>query len=193
MDVPFLDGVTWEPQRRHNSLLDQVVKYLWASNCFTGSSLGGFDLSWGMVCITHISHNTLTGIANFWPTRLKRMESKTARKCSYCSEPILCPRLCGTLSSSYSLLDPFCYDYQLTWYMTVSIYIDVNMQYTQSNTSTQTVNISSLRRSADGPPTFRRRSADLPHWWPRLLSRTFWSAGTASPTSAANLAFTYLF
>ena len=49
MDVSFIDGVTWEPQRRHNSLLDQVVKYLWASNCFTGSSLGGFDLSWGMV------------------------------------------------------------------------------------------------------------------------------------------------
>ena len=41
---------------------------------------------------------------------------------------------------------------------TVSIYIDVNMQYTQSNTSTQTVNISSLRRSADVPLTVRRRS-----------------------------------
>ena len=69
MDVPFIDGVTWEPQRRHNSLLDQVVKYLWASNCFTGSSLGGFDLSWGMVCITHLKllYNTLTEIANFWP------------------------------------------------------------------------------------------------------------------------------
>ena len=67
MDVPFIDGVTWEPQRRHNSLLDQVVKYLWASNCFTGSSLGGFDLSWGMVCITHLKllYNTLTEIANF--------------------------------------------------------------------------------------------------------------------------------
>ena len=37
------------------------------------------------------------------------------------------------------------------------------MQYTQSNTSTQAVNISSLRRSANGPPTIRRRSADLPH------------------------------
>ena len=33
------------------------------------------------------------------------------------------------------------------------------MQYTQSNTSTQTVNISSLRRSDDGTPTFCRRSA----------------------------------
>ena len=65
MDVPFIDGVTWEPLRRHNSLLDQVVKYLWASNCFTGSSLGGFDLSWGMVCIMHLLYNTLTGIANF--------------------------------------------------------------------------------------------------------------------------------
>ena len=37
------------------------------------------------------------------------------------------------------------------------------MQYIQSNTSTQAVNISSLRRSADGTPTIRRRSADLPH------------------------------
>ena len=36
------------------------------------------------------------------------------------------------------------------------------MQYIQSNTSTQAVNISSLRRSADGTPTIRRRSADLP-------------------------------
>ena len=33
------------------------------------------------------------------------------------------------------------------------------MQYIQSNTSTQTVNISSLRRSADVPITVRRRSA----------------------------------
>ena len=33
------------------------------------------------------------------------------------------------------------------------------MQYIQSNTSTQTVYISSLRRSADVPITVRRRSA----------------------------------
>ena len=33
------------------------------------------------------------------------------------------------------------------------------MQYIQSNTSTPTVNISSLRRSADVPITVRRRSA----------------------------------
>ena len=36
------------------------------------------------------------------------------------------------------------------------------MQYTQSNTSTQPVNISSLRRSADVLPTVRRRSAAVP-------------------------------
>ena len=42
------------------------------------------------------------------------------------------------------------------------------MQYIQSNTSTQTVYISSLRRSADVPITVRRRSAAvLPtcHTW----------------------------
>ena len=44
---------------------------------------------------------------------------------SKCSEPILCPRLCGTLSSSYSSLDLFCYDYQLTCFYLVrqSVYI----------------------------------------------------------------------
>ena len=46
----------------------------------------------------------------------------------YCSEPILCPRLCGTLSSSYSSLDPFCYDYQLTCLYLVrqSVYIQMS-------------------------------------------------------------------
>ena len=45
---------------------------------------------------------------------------------------------------------------------TASIYMNVNMQYSQSNTSSQTVNISSLRRSTEIPPTIRRRSADIP-------------------------------
>ena len=49
------------------------------------------------------------------------------------------------------------------------------------------------RRSTNVPPTFWRHSIILPHWWPRLLSQTLWSAGTVSPTSAANLLFTYCF
>ena len=74
--------------------------------------------------------------------------------------------LCSTISSSYSLLDPLCYDYQLTgFYLVRQLTINslLIIQYIQSITSThpdkissltevtltQPVNISSLRRSAD--------------------------------------------
>ena len=58
------------------------------------------------------------------------------------------------------------------------------MQYTQSNTSTQPVNISSLRRSADVLPTVRRRSAAVPptcHTGPNLLYR--YCSNCPAPTS----------
>ena len=78
-----------------------------------------------------------------------------------CSEPILCPRLCGTLSSSYSSLDPFCYDYQLTCLYLVrqSVYISMS---TCNIFSLMIVlkRLTSLHSAV--PPTFRRRPADLP-------------------------------
>ena len=93
--------------------------------------------------------------------------------------------LCSTISSSYSSLDPLCYDHQLTGlYLVRQLTINSLLirQYIQSITSTQpfkissltevtltqSVNISSLRRL---PSMFRRRSIDLPHWWPRRFHR----------------------
>merc|ERR1739844_448911 len=81
--------------------------------------------------------------------------------------------LCSTISSSYSLLDPLCYDYQLTgFYLVRQLTINslLIIQYIQSITSTHPdkissltevtlthlVNISSLRRSADVPTPFHR-------------------------------------
>ena len=81
--------------------------------------------------------------------------------------------LCSTISSSYSLLDPLCYDHQLTGlYLVRQLTINSLLirQYIQSNTSTQLdkissltevtlthlVNASSLRRSADVPTPFHR-------------------------------------
>ena len=81
--------------------------------------------------------------------------------------------LCSTISSSYSSLDPLCYDHQLTGlYLVRQLTINSLLirQYIQSNTSTQTckissltevtlthlVNDSSLRRSADVPTPFHR-------------------------------------
>ena len=55
--------------------------------------------------------------------------------------------LCSTISSSYSLLDPLCYDYQLTgFYLVRQLTINslLIIQYIQSNTSTQLDKISSL-------------------------------------------------
>ena len=83
--------------------------------------------------------------------------------------------LCSTISSSYSSLDPLCYDHQLTGlYLVRQLTINSLLirQYIQSITSThpdkissltevtltQPVNISSLRRSAD----YRRRSDAVP-------------------------------
>ena len=83
--------------------------------------------------------------------------------------------LCSTISSSYSSLDPLCYDHQLTGlYLVRQLTINslLIIQYIQSNTSTQpdkissltevtltqSVNISSSRRSAD----YRRRPAAVP-------------------------------
>ena len=95
-----------------------------------------------------------------------------------CSEP----HIGSTLSSSYSLLDPLCYDHQLTGlYLVRQLTINslLIIQYIQSNTSTQLdkissltevtltqlVNISSSRRSAD----FRRRSAAVPSTCHKIL------------------------
>ena len=81
--------------------------------------------------------------------------------------------LCSTLSSSYSSLDPLCYDHQLTGlYLVRQLTINslLILQYIQSITSTQTckissltevtlthlVNASSLRRSTDVPTPFHR-------------------------------------
>ena len=81
--------------------------------------------------------------------------------------------LCSTISSSYSLLDPLCYDHQLTGlYLVRQLTINSLLirQYIQSITSThsvkissltevtltQPVNISSLHRSADVPTPFHR-------------------------------------
>ena len=81
--------------------------------------------------------------------------------------------LCSTISSSYSSLDPLCYDHQLTGlYLVRQLTINSLLirQYIQSITSTQTckissltevtlthlVNASSLRRSADVPTPFHR-------------------------------------
>ena len=81
--------------------------------------------------------------------------------------------LCSTISSSYSSLDPLCYDHQLTGlYLVRQLTINslLILQYIQSITSTQTckvssltevtlthlVNASSLRRSADVPTPFHR-------------------------------------
>ena len=81
--------------------------------------------------------------------------------------------LCSTISSSYSSLDPLCYDHQLTGlYLVRQLTINSLLirQYIQSITSTQPckissltevtlthlVNISSLRRSADVPTPFHR-------------------------------------
>ena len=81
--------------------------------------------------------------------------------------------LCSTISSSYSSLDPLCYDHQLTGlYLVRQLTINSLLirQYIQSNTSTQldkissltevtltqSVNTSSPRRSADVPTPFHR-------------------------------------
>ena len=81
--------------------------------------------------------------------------------------------LCSTISSSYSSLDPLCYDHQLTGlYLVRQLTINSLLirQYIQSITSTQTckvssltevtlthlVNASSLRRSTDVPTPFHR-------------------------------------
>ena len=81
--------------------------------------------------------------------------------------------LCSTISSSYSSLDPLCYDHQLTGlYLVRQLTINSLLirQYIQSITSThsvkissltevtltQPVNISSLHRSADIPTPFHR-------------------------------------
>ena len=86
--------------------------------------------------------------------------------------------LCSTISSSYSLLDPLCYDYQLTgFYLVRQLTINSLLirQYIQSITSTQTckvssltevtlthlVNASSLRRSADVTTPFHRLATVL--------------------------------
>ena len=83
--------------------------------------------------------------------------------------------LCSTISSSYSSLDPLCYDHQLTGlYLVRQLTINSLLirQYIQSITSTHSVKISSLsevtlthsvnisssRRSAD----FCRRSNVVP-------------------------------
>ena len=55
--------------------------------------------------------------------------------------------LCSTISSSYSSLDPLCYDHQLTGlYLVRQLTINslLIIQYIQSNTSTQLDKISSL-------------------------------------------------
>ena len=81
--------------------------------------------------------------------------------------------LCSTISSSYSSLDPLCYDHQLTGlYLVRQLTINSLLirQYIQSITSTQPnkissltevtltqpVNVSSLHRSADVPTPFHR-------------------------------------
>ena len=86
--------------------------------------------------------------------------------------------LCSTISSSYSSLDPLCYDHQLTGlYLVRQLTINSLLirQYIQSITSTQTckissltevtlthlVNASSLRRSADVPTPFHRLATTL--------------------------------
>ena len=87
--------------------------------------------------------------------------------------------LCSTISSSYSSLNPLCYDHQLTGlYLVRQLTINslLIIQYIQSNTSTQPdkissltevtlthlVNVSSLRRSADVPTPFHRLAPLVP-------------------------------
>ena len=91
------------------------------------------------------------------------------RKCQIVASLILC----STISSSYSSLDPLCYDHQLTGlYLVRQLTINSLLirQYIQSITSTQPnkissltevtltqpVNVSSLHRSADVPTPFHR-------------------------------------
>ena len=86
--------------------------------------------------------------------------------------------LCSTISSSYSSLDPLCYDHQLTGlYLVRQLTINSLLirQYIQSITSTQPnkissltevtltqpVNVSSLHRSADVPTPFHRLATRL--------------------------------
>ena len=130
--------------------------------------------------------------------------------------------LCSTISSSYSSLDPLCYDHQLTGlYLVRQLTINSLLirQYIQSITSTQTckissltevtlthlVNASSLRRSADVPTPFHRLATLVTPTFEFFFGR-FNKLSEAvqfvlrrptqqrlwTPHSAANLMFTYL-
>ena len=130
--------------------------------------------------------------------------------------------LCSTISSSYSSLDPLCYDHQLTGlYLVRQLTINSLLirQYIQSITSTQTckissltevtlthlVNASSLRRSTDVPTPFHRLATLVTPTFE--FFRTFFNKLSEAvqfvlrrptqqrlwtPHSAANLMFTYL-
>ena len=100
-------------------------------------------------------------------------------KGTYCSEPILCPRLCGTLSSSYSSLDPFCYDYQLTCLYLVRQSVYISMSTCNIFSLILVLKLSTSLHSAV-PPTFLLRSADVPPPFCRLATTLSHSVGNAS-------------
>ena len=98
------------------------IYYVISSNILHGLILI-HDALWS-VLLEPIFHHLFIFICRISSSAHFFMKKMNPSISQFCSGPILCPRLGGMISSSYSYLDPFCYDCHLSAQLLLSCWAD---------------------------------------------------------------------